>query len=161
MPTDSVVVVNGNVLGIERSWSPAELEINATSLKANPLSISTPKLELQGFSNFMLTTVIDNTGGGSTGTYKLTINLYDESDANILVSFDLYTAGNLKADNTVTFTWGVDGAKLYDTGGTATITGSSADDMVRFGARTKLTLTNTQVSDSTTVTATCYLRART
>lgn len=159
MPTDAPLVVAGNVVGLERSWTPAELGLSAVNLKANPSSGVSSVIPLQGFSHFMLTIVVNNTGGGSTGKYKLTINQYDEQDVNVLVDFDLFTDGNLKADNTVTFVWGVQGAKVN---GTATITGSSADDIVQFGAKSKFTLANTEVLDSThTVAVSCYLRART
>lgn len=158
MPTDNAIVVSGNVLGVERSFTPTELGLSAVNIKANPSSAASNKIDLQGFNRFMLTIVVDNTGGGTTGLYKLSIDLYDEQDVNIFTTFDLFTGGTLKTDNTVTFVWGVGGAKMN---GTGNITGGNADDIVQFGSRTNLTLTNTEVLNGTSVAVTCYLRAKT
>jgi len=154
---ESPRVINGMVVGVERAFTPAELGFDGVSVKALATVIGN-KIDLQGFKDFMLTLVIDNAGGGSTGLMKITIDLFDEQDVAILTAFDLVTAINLKADNVYTVCFGrTNTAKQNYTSGTPVLSGSA--DILRIPARMRISLTTTEVSNGTTVTATGYLRA--
>lgn len=156
MPTEIALVRQGVPLGFEKEFTATDVGINAASVKA-VASVNGNTLNVQGFKQFLASVAVDNTGGGSTGLAKLVIDIYDEDGNALLTSFDLVTAINLKADNTVTVAWGLGNtAKLHYTSGTPSL--SSDADILRVPGRIRLTITTTEISDSTTVTASVRLR---
>lgn len=159
MPNDTVLVIAGNVLAIEREFTPAEVGFDARDVQSILLRAGNV-LDCRGFSDFMLTVVIDNTGSPTTGLYRVNVDLYNDADVNILSAFQIIgSAGNLKADNTLTVTWGQSNtAKAYGTGSAGL---SASADILRFGAKMKISIDTYEVHNGTSVTATCYLRART
>jgi len=156
MSSEIPLVVQGFPVGYEKEFSAAEVGINGVSVKTVAV-VNGNKLNVQGFKQFMATVIIDNTGAGSTGLAKLVVDIYGEDDVALLDSFDLVSAINLKADNTMTVTWGLGNtAKHHYTSGTPTL--SSSADILRVPGRLRLSISTTEVSDATTVTGTVRLR---
>lgn len=146
-------------MGLEREFTAADVGISGVNMKATAATeYNGNKLCVQGFSDFVASVVVDNTGGGANGTAKLTVDLYDSTDSAILTSFDLVTAINTKADNTVSVAFGrSNSAKVHYTSGTPTLHASA--DILKCGARMRLTLTVTEANNGTTCVASVLLRA--
>jgi hypothetical protein len=155
MPTVNALFVNGTAVGAEKHFTPAETGFSAISVKA-AASVAGNTLELYGCRNVTISIAFDNTGGGSTGLAKLTADVYDSAGNLIIPAFDVVTSMNLKADNTVVVSYGYSAAaKLSYTSGTPSL--ASNADILRGGARTKFTITTTEVNNGTTVTANMYV----
>lgn len=144
-------------VGLTREFSATDTGFSATSVKA-AATVAGNTLDLRGFRWILVSIAIDNTGGGSTGLAKLVVDVYDNDGNSLLGSFDLSTDINLKADNTYVVSFGGDqAAKQVYTSGTVTLATNA--DVLRVGARMKFSITTTEVSDSTTVTATMRVNA--
>lgn len=151
MPTTTPSVA-GTTVGLTREYTAAEVGISATSVKA-VATVNGNTLDLRGLRWFLVSVAIDNTGGGSTGLANLVVDVYDGDGNALLASFALLTDMNLKADNTVTVSFGGDQAAKHNyTSGTVTLATNA--DVLRVGTRMRFSITTTEVSDATTVTAT-------
>lgn len=157
MPTDTALVVNGQIVGVERSFTPAEVGLDAHDVK--PASVHDGNvLDLQGFSDFMISVVIAGSGTRTTGLASLRLNLYNEQDVNILTDFDMTTSINTKAANVYTVCFGRTNTTVDShTSGTPAL--SADKDIIRMPARMKVSLSVTEVGNGTTQTATVYVRA--
>jgi len=152
------LVVNGTCLGAVRDYDADSVGINGVSVKALG-TVNGLIINVHGFVEYMISVAIDNTGGGATGLASLRINTYDEAGVAMLTDFDLVTAINLKADNTVTVAFGFGNtAKLHYTSGTPVLSPNA--DILRGVARMKCSIVTTEVSNGTTVTAIVKVRAQ-
>jgi hypothetical protein len=152
------LVANGTCMGVVKEFGADEVGINGVSVKA-AATVAGNIINVHGFKEFMISVAIDNTGGGATGLASLRIDTYDEAGVAMLTSLDLVTAMNLKADNTVTVSFGFGNtAKHHYTSGTPLL--SSNADILRGIARMKCSIVTTEVSNGTTVTAIVRVRAQ-
>ena len=155
MPTVNPFVVNGVAVGAEKYFTPTETGFNAVSVKAQA-SVAGEILELWGCTDVTVSIVVDNTGGGAAGLAKLVVDVYDNEGNTIIPAIDLVTDINLKADNTVVVSYGrASTAKLKYTSGSPAL--ASNADILRGGSRTKFTISTTEASNGTTVTAKVYV----
>lgn len=152
------LVVNGTALGAVKDYDGVATGINGVSVKA-AATVAGNIINVHGFKQFMISVVIDNTGGGTTGLASLVIDTYDEAGNALLTSLSLVTSMNLKADNTVTVAFGIGNtAKLHSTSGSPAL--DSNADILRVPARLKCSITTTQACDGTSVTALVKVRAQ-
>lgn len=157
MPVDTPLVCQGTVVGLEREYTATEVGLSEKDMKS-ATTYNGEKLLVHGFSDFMASVIVDNTGGGAAGLAKLVVDIYDSTDTAILTSFDLVTDINTKADNTLTVSFGRSNtAKMHYTSGTPTLNTNA--DILKCGARLRLSLTVTEANNGTTCIASVKLRA--
>jgi hypothetical protein len=144
-------------LGLEREFSSDELGLTDKNMKS-ATTYAGNVVCVDGFKDFFASFIVDNTGGGAAGLAKLVVDLYDSTGTAILTSFDLVTSMSTKADNTVSVAFGRSNtAKLHYTSGTPSL--SSSADILRCGARMKLSITVTEANNGTTCIASVRMRA--
>jgi len=134
-------------------YAPQDLNVNGVNLKATATTkYDTPILDLSQFENFLLSFIVDNTGGGAAGAAKIAATIYDDLGSTILLATDILTAIGTTVDRTEILVFGKDFAAKKVGNGTL----GADPDILRVLNRVKLTVEVVTASDATTCLG--YLR---
>jgi len=139
----------------KRVLLPAETGVNAADLKAVATTqYETGAKDVERFWVFKYVMVIDNTGGGTVGDAKITVQNLAPGGTTVIDSLDIVTAIDTKADGTMVLVFGG--------GVTATLTGpgtlSSDAEIMKLFYRINVILEVTTANDGTTSTATSHFQ---
>jgi len=138
----------------ERQFDPDETGFNVTAVQTG--TVTGKVMDLRGFSEEYIAVTIANTGGGSTGVAKMVVTLLDE-DGGTLYTMDLVTGINLKASHSFYVSLGrYLTPYIAYTGVAPTLPAGAA--AIKFPAKMRLDIVNTEAFDGTTAKASIRVR---
>ena len=137
-----------------REWTPRDLGLNGVNLKAaNDTVYSSPIINVKNISNFLLSLLVDNTGGGAAGAVKLSAKLIADDGSTVLLTQDILTDISTLADRTEVVVFGRSGTAKKVGNGTL----DANADIFRMAKKIQFLVTVVTQSDATTCTGSLRL----